>query len=237
MLLRSVLVSAVTLVCIRASAQSVISTHSGLVHFFEGAISIDGRAAPPINGRFPEVPEGALLQTNEGKAEILLGPEIFLWLGRTSTIRMQRNSLTDTRVELIEGSAIMQSAQLLPDNAVTLIHKNSHVKLSAHCLYRIDTLPSRLTVVQGQANVTNGGTTLVIKEPCHLAFSSGLITPLSEGEPDGLDRWAQERRRAIAAANLNRGRTETSADRTKNRPHRRGRAYPAVITPVPRRTW
>ena len=120
MLLRGVLVCTFTLLCIRASAQSVISTHSGLVHFFEGAISIDGRAVPPINGRFPEVPEGALLHTNEGNAEILLGPEIFLWLGRNSAIRMLRNSLADIRVELLEGSAIVQSAQLLPDNAVTL---------------------------------------------------------------------------------------------------------------------
>ena len=142
MLLRGVLVCTFTLLCIRASAQSVISTHSGLVHFFEGAISIDGRAVPPINGRFPEVPEGALLHTNEGNAEILLGPEIFLWLGQTSTIRMQGNSLIDTRVELIEGSAIVQATQITPDNGVTLIHKDSRVRLSAHSLYRIDALPS-----------------------------------------------------------------------------------------------
>src|ERR1700730_18362410 len=118
MLLRAVLISTSTLLCIPAWGQSVISTHSGLVHFCEGAISIDGRAVAPINGRFPEVPEGALLHTNEGKAEILLGPEIFLWLGGASTIRMQGNSLTDTRVELLEGSAVVQSAQLPSDNAV-----------------------------------------------------------------------------------------------------------------------
>jgi hypothetical protein len=237
MVLRGVLVSTFTLLCIRASAQSVISAHSGLVHFFDGAISIDGRAVSPMNGRFPEVPEGALLHTDEGKAEILLGPEIFLWLGRTSTIRMQRNSLADTRVELLEGSAIVQSAQLPPDNAVTLIHEDSQVRLSAHSLYRIDALLSGLTVLQGQANVTNGGKILDIKEPCHMAFSSGLITPLSESEPDTLDGWARERRLAIAATNLNRVRTETSANRAKNRPHRRGHAYPGGMAPVPRRTW
>src|SRR5205807_2557080 len=70
MLRLGVLVSAFTLLSIRASAQSAISTHSGLIHFFEGAISIDGRAVHPINGRFPEIPEGSDLNTNEGKAEI-----------------------------------------------------------------------------------------------------------------------------------------------------------------------
>src|SRR5258705_485864 len=110
------------------------------------------------------------------------------------------------------GAGMLLRSVLVSAVTLVCIRASAQSVISTHCLYRIDTLPSRLTVVQGQANVTNGGTTLVIKEPCHLAFSSGLITPLSEGEPDGLDRWAQERRRAIAAANLNRGRTETSAN-------------------------
>src|SRR5207237_6937460 len=112
------------------------------------------------------------------------GPETFLWLGRSSTIRMQRNSVADTRLELLEGSAIVQSKQLPSENVVTLSHQDSDVQLSANSLYRIDALPSRLTVLHGQANVTNGGTTLVINKPCNLAISSGLITPLSANEPD-----------------------------------------------------
>src|SRR6266436_6532604 len=137
-MVRGILVFIFTLLCVRASAQSVISSHSGLVHFFEGGISIDGQAVSRINGRFPEIPEGSRLDTNDGRAEILLTPEVFLWLGRNSAIRMQRNSLEDTRVQLLEGSAIVQSKQLLPGNAVTLIHKGSQVSLPAYSRYRID---------------------------------------------------------------------------------------------------
>src|SRR4029077_14104819 len=134
MLPRGVFVSIFALLCIRASAQSVISAHSGLIHFFEGAISIDGRAVPPINGRYAEIPEGSLLNTNDGKAEILLGPETLLWLGPNSAIRLRQNSLADARVELLEGSAVIQSAQLPPGNTETLIHKDSEVRLSAYSL-------------------------------------------------------------------------------------------------------
>src|SRR5215472_16387497 len=76
MLRRRVLLMSTVLLCTRASAQSVISARSGLIHFFEGAISIDGQPVPPINGRFAEIPEGSRLNTNAGRAEILLGPEI-----------------------------------------------------------------------------------------------------------------------------------------------------------------
>ena len=237
MLRRSVIVCTFTLLCVRASAQSVISAHAGLIHFFEGAVSIDGRAVPAINGRFAEIPEGSLLNTNEGRAEILLGPETILWLGQNGAIRMQRNSLADARVELLEGSAVVQSTELPPDNAVTLIQKDSQVRLSAHGLYRIDAGASQLTVRSGHAEVTNGRESSVISAPGRLAFSSGLTTPLRKSEPDGLEQWVLERQRAIAAANLNSARMEDSAKPSKKRQYRRGRAYPAGMTPVPRRTW
>ena len=235
MLRRSILVYTFTLLCMRASAQSVISAHAGLIHFFEGAISIDGRAVPAISGRFAEIPEGSLLSTNEGKAEILLGPETFLWLGPNSAIRMQRNRLADARVELLDGSAVVQSTELPPDNAVTLIQKDSQVRLSAHGLYRLDATLSQLTIRSGRADVSTGGESLVINASCRFALSSGLTTPLPKSEPDELEQWLQERQRAIGAANLNRIRMEDGAG--KKRPHRRGRAYPEVMTPVPRRTW
>ncbi len=237
MLRRGVLVSTFTLLCIRASAQSVISTHSGLLQFFEGAISIDGRTVPPIKGRFPEIPESSVLNTNEGKAEILLDPEVFVWLDQNSAIRMQRNRLADTRVELLEGSAIIESLQLAPDSAVTLIQKNDELRLSARSLCRIDVASSQLTVLNGQAEVTNRRERLVINERRRIALSSGLISPLPNNQPDRLEQWVLERRRAIAAANLNRVRIEASAKPTKKKPHRLVRAYPAVTLSVPRRTW
>jgi len=231
MQLRSVLASTFVLFCMRASPQSVISTHSGLVNFFEGDISIDGRPVPQINGRFPEVPEGSLLTTNDGRVEILLAPEVFLWLGRHSAIRMQRNSLRDARIDVLAGAAIIQSAQLPPSDAVTLIYREFQVRLSTQSLYRIDA-SLELSVRRGEANVTNGVGSFVLTGPRRLIFSSGLTTTLPDGEPDYLDQWALERRQTLASA-LARG--EAGANAAKRRP-RIHRAYPAVMLPIPRRT-
>src|SRR4051812_47856376 len=76
------LLIAATVLCAHASAQSVISVHAGLVHFSEGVVSIDDRMVTPVTGRFPEIPEGSLFSTEDGRAEILLGPDVFLWLDR-----------------------------------------------------------------------------------------------------------------------------------------------------------
>lgn len=234
---QGILMAAFMLLCVRAWAQSVISAHAGLVHYFEGAISIDGQTVPAINGRFAEIAEGSVLNTNAGRAEILLGPEVFLWLAPYSAIRMQRSGLADARVELLEGSAVIQSVQLPADNAITLIQKDSQVRVSAHSLYHVDASLSELTVRNGEAGVTSGRENLVLNAPSSIALSSGLMTPLAKPEPGELEQWAQERQRAIAAANLARASMEDSGNSTKKRPRRRSRAFPAVMAPVPRRTW
>src|ERR1700688_2897348 len=81
-------------------AQSVISTHSGLIHFFEGAVYLGDQALESHLGKFPSVLPGTELRTAEGRAEVLLTPGVFLRLGERSTIRMVANDLADTQVEL-----------------------------------------------------------------------------------------------------------------------------------------
>ena len=61
-----------------AAAQSVVSTHAGVVHYFEGVVSIGGVPLQPQFGRFPEMAEGSELRTAEGRAEVLLGPGVIL---------------------------------------------------------------------------------------------------------------------------------------------------------------
>ena len=42
-----------------AFGQAVISTHSGLVHFFEGAVFVAGQPLESHFGKFAAIPEGA----------------------------------------------------------------------------------------------------------------------------------------------------------------------------------
>ena len=53
-----------------ASAQSVVSTHSGVLYFFEGSVFIGDERVEQRLGRFPEIGEGHELRTELGPAEV-----------------------------------------------------------------------------------------------------------------------------------------------------------------------
>ena len=46
--------------------QSVISTRSGVVHFFEGAVYLGDQPLEPRFGRYPTIAEGGELRTAQG---------------------------------------------------------------------------------------------------------------------------------------------------------------------------
>src|SRR5713101_4978514 len=93
-----------------ACAQSVISAHSGLVHYVEGRVLLDGKPVEVKITAFPEIKEGKEFRTEDGRAEVLLNPGVFLRMGENSSVRMVSNKLSDTRVEFLSGSVIIESS-------------------------------------------------------------------------------------------------------------------------------
>ena len=116
--------AAVIAMALPARAQSVISTHSGLIHFFDGAVYLDDHPLESHLGRFPSMPQGGELRTADGRAEVLLTPGVFLRMGERSSIRLVSNDLADTQVELETGSAIVDAGEPSPDNSVTIIYRD-----------------------------------------------------------------------------------------------------------------
>src|ERR1700722_7230149 len=103
--------AAVIVAAVPAGAQSVVSTHSGVIYFFEGAVYLGDQRLEPHLGKFQSVPQGADLRTADGRAEVLLTPGVFLRMGDRSTIRMVATQLADTQVELQSGSAIVDAGE------------------------------------------------------------------------------------------------------------------------------
>ena len=155
----------VSVLTLPADGQSVISTRSGVVHFFEGAVYLGDQPLESHPGKFSSVPQGAELRTAEGRAEVLLTPGVFVRIGERSTIRMVANELSDTRVELLAGSAVVDSAEPNSGTSVTLLYRNWKVHLLERGVYRIDSDPPRLWVFQGKAEVSAGANQALGK--CH----------------------------------------------------------------------
>ena len=53
-----------------AYAQSVISAHSGLIHYVEGRALLDGKPVEVKITAFPEIKEGKQFRTEDGRAEV-----------------------------------------------------------------------------------------------------------------------------------------------------------------------
>jgi hypothetical protein len=187
-----------------ASGQSVISTRSGVINFFEGNVYLAGQALVASPGKFPSVPQGAELRTAQGRAEVLLTPGVFLRLGDRSAIRMVANELMDTRVELLAGSAIVDSMQPSAGTSVTLIYTKWSVRFPEQGIYRIDSDPPRLWTLQGTAEVsadTHEGAILV-KHAMDVPFAPVLVPEQSTDQPhDMLTTWAEGRQQSISADN------------------------------------
>jgi FecR protein len=187
-----------------ASAQSVISTHSGVIHFFEGAVYLGDQPLESHLGKFPSVPQGAELRTAEGRAEVLLTPGVFLRMGEQTKIRMVANNLADTRVELQTGSAIVDSGEPNADTSVSLIYKNWRVHFLQKGVYRIDSDPPSLSVRQGAAEVFvgSGGQPVPVEHGMSLPLAGVLVPERSNELPgDTLSDWADGRGESIAADN------------------------------------
>src|SRR6266849_306367 len=187
-----------------ASAQSVISAKSGLIHYVEGKVYLNDKAVESQFGSFPDVKENATLRSEEGRAEVLLTPGVFLRIGENSAIRMVTNRLIDTRVEFLSGSALVEADELLKDNGVTIVYKDYTIQLQKKGVYRFDSDPAALRVYDGDVIAQYDGKNEEIKEG-HLLTMNGDFKVArfdKNKDADELYLWSRRRSEYLAMANV-----------------------------------
>jgi hypothetical protein len=196
-----------------APAQSIISAHSGAVHYVEGDVAIDGTGIEPKFGEFPGLKDGQVLTTEEGRAEVLLTPGVFLRMAENSSVRMLSNALTDTRLQVISGSVMVEAGELLANNAITFECQGVQIALPKKGLYEIDAAAARLRVYDGQALVSLGAAKTVARKSRQIALDSEALTEekFDVKESDAFYRWNARRADYIAAANVVSAHVESSS--------------------------
>jgi len=202
-ILSAVLLAALTVAV--SSAQMVTSAHSGTLHYFDGAVAIDGAPVQAQNARFSEIKENSVLSTTQGRAEVLLTPGVFLRIGENSSIKMLDNRLISTRVEILSGNVIVESDDPQMDvknSPVSILYKDYEIRLVKQGLFEIGAPDARMKVYKGEAvvNIINGSLTdrATVKEGRQLTFSVALLTEkFDEKVGDDLYLWARDRSQAI----------------------------------------
>jgi hypothetical protein len=185
-----------------ALAQSaVISARSGLIHYVEGQVYVGGQLVETKFGVFPEVKENQQLKTEDGRAEVLLTPGVFLRVGENSAVRMITNRLIDTRLEFLSGSAVVEAEDIGKDNSVTLVYKDATVHPTKKGIYRFDAAAGELHVYDGLAEVTTGDQTVEVKEGHSIALDTLAVHKFDKTATDALDRWSERRADYVSMAN------------------------------------
>jgi hypothetical protein len=187
-----------------APGQSVRSTHSGLLYFFDGSVFIGEERMQQKFGRFQEIGEGSVLRTEVGRAEVLLSPGVFLRVDENSALRMVSNKLSDTRIELLRGSAILEASHEAANPPDTLVYKTWRVRVPQDSVVRIEAEPAQLRVLSGSAEVSTGdgfGKVTVYRGDV-LPFASELVaghatTPAS----DDFNVWSMNRSSVVSEDN------------------------------------
>lgn len=193
-------------------AQNVISARAGLVHHADGRVLLDEKPIVHKITQFSEVKENSELRTEQGRAEILLTPGVFLRLGEDSKMAMLSSKLTDVRVRLEAGSAVIEADELDKSASITMVAGDQEVRLGRTGLYHFDFFADeapRLRVFAGEALV--GKLKVGAKKEARLDGDL-TVSKFNPEDTDPLDRWSRRRANYLAMANVSASRLAYDRD-------------------------
>jgi len=191
-------------IAVTASAQPIISAKSGVIAGVEGKVLINNEEVQQSVTHFPEVKEGSVLRTEDGRVELMLPPGFMLRMGENGALKMLANRLIDTRVELQAGSAVVEVDQAKEDFNVSIALKDGVVNLSKAGVYRFDSDPARVKVFHGLATVQIGDQNVLVGTGKMLPLAGGAASAekFDVEQTDALDNWSRRRAEAMALANV-----------------------------------
>jgi hypothetical protein len=189
-----------------------------MVNYVEGKVTLDDQSLDPKVTELPEVKNRSVLATEAGRVEVLLTPGAFLRLAENSSFRMISNTLWDTRVEIVSGSALVEIDELLKDNSVNVQYGDAQIALLKKGLYRVDAgEPGSLKVLDGEARVSLNGDGVT----AHKGRQVDLGTVLSASNFDSKDtdsfyNWSERRAEYITTANVSAARSSVGSGFTSS---------------------
>lgn len=192
----------VCLAWISAPAWAALPAHPGMLNYVEGQVYVDGRPVTSSSVGSAEVEQNQVVNTGAGKAEILLTPGVFLRLGDNSSLRVISPGITNTRVALLNGEALVEVTQLFKENNIQVNNAGASTTLLKHGLYYFDADIPKVRVFDGQASVSEGDDQVKLKGGKETALNGVLrVEKFDRKNTDDLYQWSQLRSQYLAEAN------------------------------------
>jgi hypothetical protein len=169
-----------------------------LINYSDGAVVVDNQPVVNRYGRYASLKDGSELVTQDGRAELLLTPNVYLRVGQDSAVRLVSGNLSDTQVELLSGSAVLDSGNAVAGDPVTLIVRDARIRVEEPSRLRIDAELPQIKVFKGKVEVQNSNSQIsVLADQIFPLDGSSVVQKMSDGSDDLLDIWSQQRNRLI----------------------------------------
>jgi len=182
----------------------------GTVNYVEGQVSIEGQKLSTAQDGTSALQANQILNTQDGKAEVLLSPGVFMRVGSNSQIRMVTPGLVDPRVEVLRGDAMIEVDQKPKQVHLTISQQGADASLLKEGLYRFDADEGRIAVFDGKAQVSrNGQTSKEFGKGRELILANADLKPekFDTKAQDDLYKWSNVRSEYLAQANAATART------------------------------
>jgi len=184
----------------------------GTLNYVEGQASIGTQPLDATSVGKVEVGPGQSLNTEAGKAEILLTPGVFLRLGDMSSAKVISPNLLDTEIDIDQGEAMVEVAEIHRENDLRIVEDGKATNLRKAGLYDFDADQHLVRVFDGEAVVEEGGRRIKVKGGRELYLGGDEPTKTRKfdkkmTEQEDLYRWTSLRSSYLAEANADATRT------------------------------
>ncbi len=186
-----------------AVAQGAVA-RPGTVNYTEGNVTIDGQSIGSKALGQTEMAPGQTIETAQnGKAEVLLTPGVFVRLNGDSAMRMVSPSLTNTDVKLVRGEALVEVDQIAKENHLAVTDRGAQVQLEKKGLYEFNANQPVVAVYDGKAvAVMNDRSVDVGKGKELMLTAASKPQKFDRDQGDDLYAWSNLRSQYMAEANL-----------------------------------
>jgi len=180
----------------------------GTLNYVEGQVSIGDQPLTAKSIGSTNLETGQSIETQNGKAEILLTPGVFLRVGDNSSVKMLSPSLTYTEVDVTRGQAMVEVAEIRPENDLRVMEDGAATQLQKTGLYGFDANTRQVRVFDGQATVLEGDEHVKVKGSHEVTLDTpGKLKARkfdkNDFEQSDLYRFSSLRSSYLAEANTN----------------------------------
>jgi hypothetical protein len=191
------------------------SPQPGAINYLEGQASMGGYPLRQNAVGSVTLGPGQVLTTQDGRAEILLTPGIFLRIAGQSAIQMVSPGLANTVVTLQHGRALVEVAQILPQNNVVINANGASARLLKPGLYDFDADHGVIRVFDGKVSIPLNGKTIELNGDHQLMLNGAAPFKTSKFDKvsyqDDFYRWASLRSSYLTEANVDAARRYAGA--------------------------